>query len=83
MTGPVKACIAFLGAGLSFLLVSCSGATPAAIDSPRPKETVLITDEIRKRGYIGVGRMTIDKTSGKRISRDKTGYFDETNNPKR
>ena len=49
----------------------------------RPKESVTSTDEIKKRGYIGVGKMTLDKTSGKKSTRDKTGYFDEKNNPQK
>ncbi len=68
---------------LKELDIVCKGPKLWQEGRNRPKETVLITDEIKKRGYIDVGRMTIDKTSGKRTARDKTGYFDETNNPKR
>ncbi len=46
-------------------------------------ETVTIPEEIRKRGYISVGQMTIDKRDGKRKTEGKTGYFDEKDNPVR
>ena len=47
----------------------------------RPRETVIISEKMRKRGYVTVGKMTVDKTTGSRVFRDKTGYFDETNRP--
>jgi len=68
---------------LKELDIVCKGPKLWQEGRNRPRETVIITEEIRKRGYIGVGKMTIDKTSGKRTSRDKAGYFDETSNPKR
>ena len=49
----------------------------------RPHESVTISEQIQKRGYISVGRMTIDKTDGKKNTQDRTGYFDEKNNPKK
>jgi hypothetical protein len=48
----------------------------------RPRQTVRIAPDIRRRGYVSVGTMVIDKTTGKRITRDKTGYFDESDNPR-
>ena len=68
---------------LKELDIVCKGPKLWQEGRNRPKQTVVITGDIQKRGYIDVGTMTIDKTGGKRISRDKTGYFDETNNPKR
>ncbi len=48
-----------------------------------PQESVTISEQIQKRGYISVGKMTIDKTDGKKNTQDRTGYFDEKNNPKK
>ena len=47
-----------------------------------PKETVRIERHIRRRGYVSAGTMVIDKTSGRKVTRDKTGYFDEFGNPR-
>ena len=42
----------------------------------RPLEKVTITDEIRRRGFVTIGRITLEKdTSGKRFVGAK-GYFD-------
>jgi len=68
---------------LKELDIVCKGSKLWQEGRNRPRKTVLITDEIKKRGYISVGTMTIDKTSGKKTTRDKTGYFDEANNPKK
>ena len=63
--------------------IVCKGPKLWQEGKNRPKENVTITDEIKKRGYVGVGKMTIDKTGAKKITRDKTGYFDEKKNPKK
>jgi hypothetical protein len=68
---------------LKELDIVCKGPKLWQEGKNRPKETVVITEEIKRRGYIGVGSMTIDKTGGKKVARDKTGYFDEAKNPQR
>jgi len=68
---------------LKELDIVCKGPKLWQEGRNRPKESVLITEEIKRRGYIGVGTMTIDKRSGKRTTRDKTGFFDEKSNPKK
>ena len=67
---------------LKELDIVCKGPKLWQEGRNRPRETVVISEEIKKRGYISVGRMAIDKTGRKRTTRDKTGYFDENNNPK-
>jgi hypothetical protein len=66
---------------LKELDIVCKGPKLWQEGQNRPRETVLITEEIKRRGYIGVGKMTIDKTGGKKIASDKTGYFDEKKTP--
>ncbi len=68
---------------LKELDIVCKGEKLWQVGQNRPKESVTITEQIQKRGYVGVGKMTIDKSGDKKGTRDKTGYFDETNNPKK
>ncbi len=68
---------------LKELDIVCEGERLWQEGRNRPHEFVTISEQIRKRGYISVGKMTIDKSGGNRESRDKTGYFDEKNNPKK
>jgi hypothetical protein len=67
---------------LKELDIICEGEDLEQEGGNYPKETVRIAEEIRKHGYVSVGTMVIDKTTGKRLTRDKTGYFDETDNPR-
>ena len=48
----------------------------------RPQERVTISDEIKKRGFVPVGRLTIDTSSGAKAFRGPTGYFDKQHEPK-
>ena len=41
----------------------------------RPHETVTIADDIKERGFVGVGRVVIDKSTGKKTFRGATGNF--------
>jgi hypothetical protein len=41
----------------------------------RPRETVAITDETRNRGFVSVGRVVIDKSTGRKAFRGAAGYF--------
>jgi hypothetical protein len=66
---------------LKELDIICAGPRLWQEGMNRPHESVTISEEIRKRGYISVGRMTIVKMDGKKNTQDKTGYFDEMNNP--
>ncbi len=43
----------------------------------RPRKNVTISDEIKKRGFVSVGRVVIDKSSGKKTFRGADGYFEE------
>ncbi len=71
-----------IGLELKEIDIICKGPKLWQEGRNRPKETVIISDEMKKRGYVTVGTMTIDKTTDNKILRNKTGYFDETNNPK-
>jgi hypothetical protein len=62
--------------------IICTGEKLWRKGKNRPKESVTISEVIQKRGYVSVGKMTIDKTDGKKKTQDKTGYFDEKNNPR-
>jgi hypothetical protein len=66
---------------LKELDIICKGQKLWQEGQNRPKEAVLISEEIQKRGYISDGKMIIDKTRGEKKGRNKTGYFDEANNP--
>ena len=66
---------------LKELDIKCEGEKLWQVGKNRPKERVILTEEIRKRGYINVGSMVLDKSSGKKQNRDKSGYFDEKENP--
>ena len=67
---------------LKELDIVCTGEKLWQEGLNRPRKSVTISEEIQKRGYVSVGKMTIDKTSGQKKYQDKTGYFDETDNPK-
>lgn len=41
----------------------------------RPLEKVAITPEMKRRGFISVGSLTIDKSDGSKSFRDAKGYF--------
>ena len=47
-----------------------------------PRERVRLTDEARERGFTTIGAMLIDKSSGKKTTRAKTGCFLEGDNPR-
>ena len=63
---------------LKELDIICEGPKLWQEGKNRPRETVLISEEIKKRGYLAVGTMTIDKTNEKKKTQDRTGYFDES-----
>ncbi len=42
-----------------------------------PREEVIVSEEIRKRGYATVGSMIIDKTFYGKFAKNKSGYFDK------
>jgi len=69
--------------GLKELDIVCKGPRLWQEGRNRPHESVTISEDIRKRGYVSVGKMTIDKIDGNKNTQDKTGYFDEQNNPKK
>ena len=41
----------------------------------RPRKTVTIADEVKKRGFVSVGSIVIDKSTGKKTFRGATGSF--------
>jgi len=63
--------------------IVCDGPTLWQEGQNRPKESITITEAMRKRGYVSVGKMAIDKTGEKKKTQEKTGYFDEKKNPVR
>lgn len=48
-----------------------------------PFNTISITTARKKRGFVSLGRLTIRKTDGVKSFESITGFFDETDNPKR
>ena len=68
---------------LKELDIQCEGEKLWQVGKNRPKERIVLTNEIRKRGYINVGSMILDKSSGKKTMSHKTGCFDEKDNPGR
>lgn len=62
--------------------IVCEGPKLWQVGMNRPRERVSITDAIRKRGFVSVGRMVVDKTGAARVMRGKTGRFDEANSPR-
>jgi len=48
----------------------------------QPREFVKISKQNKKAGFRTVGTMTLDKSGGKKVFRDKKGIFNEDNNPK-
>jgi hypothetical protein len=65
---------------LKELDIECAGEKLWQVGKNRPKERVTLADEVRTRGYMTVGSMVLDKSSGKKQSREKSGYFDEKDN---
>jgi len=49
----------------------------------RPLERVTIPDQIKKRGFVTVGRVVIDKSGGKKSFRGAAGYFEKRREPKK
>jgi type 1 glutamine amidotransferase len=49
----------------------------------RPRKTVTISDEIKKRGFVSVGRIVVDKSTGKKTFRGASGHFEKRQDPKR
>jgi len=68
---------------LKELDIVCQGPKLWQEGMNRPHEKVTISEEIRKRGYVSVGKMIIYKTAGKKHMRHKTGYFDQQGIPRR
>ena len=49
----------------------------------RPLERVTIPDQIKKRGFVTVGRLVIEKSAGKKAFRGAVGYFEKRHEPKK
>ncbi len=59
-----------------------SGPKKWQVDRNRPRESITMTAEVKKRGYHTVGKSVL-RTSGDTNSQiDVSGLFDESNNPK-
>jgi hypothetical protein len=48
-----------------------------------PYNTITITTERKKKGFVSIGTATIRKTTGRKTFDAITGYFDERDNPKK
>ncbi len=59
-----------------------SGPKKWQVDRNRPHESVAITEQMKKRGFVIVGSATVKKVDNQMQPSVKTGFFDETNNPK-
>ena len=62
--------------------IICRGESLWQVGPNRPHETVIISDEMKKRGFRSIGTMIIDKSTGRKLAKNKTGRFDEKDNPK-
>jgi len=62
--------------------IVCEGPKLWQVGRNRPRQRVSITEAVRKRGFVSVGRMVVDKTGTTRVMRGKTGRFDEANSPR-
>ncbi len=49
----------------------------------RPLERVTISDEVRKRGFVTVGQIAIDKSADHKTFRSAAGYFEKQYEPNR
>ena len=67
---------------LKELDIVCQGPKLWQVGTNRPRERVSITEAVRKRGFVSMGRMVVDKTGPARALRGKTGRFDEANSPR-
>lgn len=67
---------------LKELDIQCNGARLWQEGDNRPYQRVTIPPAIRNRGFVGVGQLTIDKSGENKEMLNRTGYFNETGNPK-
>ena len=63
-------------------LVNGTGRLWQQDKSRGPWDTVTITEEAKKRGFVSIGKVEIVKRDEKKSFESITGFFDETNNPK-
>ena len=59
-----------------------SGEKLWQVGQNRPQERVTISDDIKKRGFVPVGRLAIDKSAGAKAFRDPAGFFEKRHEPK-
>ena len=45
------------------------------VGNNRPLQRVTISDDVRRRGFVPVGRLVVDKSAGEKVFRDARGYF--------
>jgi hypothetical protein len=64
------------------LEIICEGEDLWQEGDNRPKETLRISEEAKEQGFVTIGSMLIDKTSGRKTFRNKTGRFTEAENPR-
>lgn len=62
--------------------IICGGGELWQEGPGRPSSQVRIADETRQRGFETIGTVIIDNSTGKKVSRSKTGCFMETDNPR-
>ncbi len=49
----------------------------------RPLERVTISEDDRRRGFVTVGQIVIDKSTGRKLFRSAAGYFEKQHEPQR
>jgi DNA repair exonuclease SbcCD nuclease subunit len=67
---------------LKELDIHCDGARLWQEGDNRPYERVTISSAVRTRGFVDVGKLTINKSGDKKQTHNRSGYFDESRNPK-
>jgi hypothetical protein len=62
--------------------IICEGGDLWQEGPGHPRERITIAEDTRERGFTTIGSMVIDKTSGRKVTRAKTGCFLENDNPR-
>ena len=60
-----------------------SGPKKWQVDTNRPKESMIMTDEVKKIGYRTVGKAIINTGNNDNTATETSGFFNEINNPKK
>lgn len=52
------------------------------VGTNRPLERIEMTDDVKQRGFVSVGTLTIDKSKTQKLFSNVSGYFDKKHEPK-